>query len=126
MQDRDKAMDDLDALFAAARATPAQPTDDLMARILSDAVALQPPPPVIVPSPVATPIATKGLLSRLAEIFGGFGALAGMGSAAAAGLFIGFAQPAGLSGLSATLMGGQIESLSLMPSVDDLIAEVTP
>lgn len=126
MQDRDTGMDDLDALFAAARATPAQPTDDLMARILSDAVALQPPPLVIAPSPVATPVATKGLLSRLAEIFGGFGALAGMGSAAAAGLFIGFAQPAGLSGLSAMLMGGQIESLSLMPSVDDLIAEVTP
>lgn len=122
MQDRDHRMDDLDALFAEARGKPAKPSDDLMARILSDAVALQPPPPAL----AAPPVPSKGFFRGLADVFGGFGALAGMGSAAAAGLFIGFAQPSGLSGLSATLMGGQIESLSLMPSVDDLIAEVTP
>ena len=40
MQDRDTAMDDLDALFAQARAKPAAPSADLMARVMADAVAL--------------------------------------------------------------------------------------
>ena len=120
MQDRDMSTDDLDALFAQARLQPARPSDDLMARIMADAVALQPAPRALAVAP------RPGLLRRWADVFGGFGALAGMGSAAAAGLFIGFAQPSGLTSLSTSLMGGQIESLSLMPSVDALITEVTP
>ena len=107
MQDRENAMDDLDALFGAARARPAVPSDALMERVMA------PAPP-------------QGLWRGVIDFFGGFGALAGMGSAAAAGLFIGFVQPTGLSDLSAALIGGQIDSLSLMPSVDDLIPEVTP
>lgn len=121
MQDRDSGFDDLDALFGAARARPAVPSDALMGRVMADALALQP-----VPAPIVTPPAPVGFWRGVVEFFGGFGALAGMGSAAAAGLFIGFAQPVGLSDLSAALIGGQIDSLSLMPSLDTLIPEVTP
>lgn len=123
MQDRDTGFDDLDALFGAARAKPAQPSDALMARVVADAEALQPAPRALAAAPPPAPV---GLWRGVVDFFGGFGALAGMGSAAAAGLFIGFVQPTGLSDLSAALLGGQIDSLSLMPSVDDLITEVTP
>ena len=122
MQDRDTGFDDLDALFAAAQARPAQPSEALMARVMADALALQPASP----SFAAPPPAPVGIWRGVIDFFGGFGALAGMGSAAAAGLFIGFVQPTGLSDISAALIGGQIDSLSLMPSVDDLITEVTP
>ncbi len=122
MQDRENAMDDLDALFGAARARPTVPSDALMGRVMADALALQPAPRAV----VAPPPPPQGLWRGVIDFFGGFGALAGMGSAAAAGLFIGFVQPTGLSDLSAALIGGQIDSLSLMPSVDDLIPEVTP
>lgn len=121
MQDRNPGLEDLDALFGAARARPAVPSDALMGRVMADAVALQP-----LPAAVVAPPAPLGLWRGVAAFFGGFGALAGMGSAAAAGVFIGFAQPVGVSDLSAALIGGQIDSLSLMPSLDDLIPEVTP
>ncbi len=123
MQDRDTEFDDLDALFSAARARPAQPSEALMGRVLSDAVALQPVSPAFVAAAAPAPV---GLWRGVIEFFGGFGALAGMGSAAAAGLLIGFVQPTGLSDLSAALIGGQIDSLSLMPSLEDMIPEVTP
>jgi hypothetical protein len=123
MQDRDTGLDDLDALFSAARACPAVPSEAVMGRVLADALALQPLSPAFVAA--ATPV-RPGLWRGVIDFFGGFGALAGMGSAAAAGLFIGFVQPTGLSDLSAALIGGQIDSLSLMPSLDDLIPEVTP
>ncbi|OYU18860.1 MAG: hypothetical protein CFE34_08305 [Rhodobacteraceae bacterium PARR1] len=127
MQDRDRTVsepgfDDLDALFGAARARPAVPSDALMARVMADALDLQPAPRVLAAPPPAPP----GLWRGVIDFFGGFGALAGMGSAAAAGLFLGFVQPTGVADLSAALIGGQIDSLSLMPSVDDLITEVTP
>lgn len=124
MQDRDTGFDDLDALFSAARARPAVPSEAVMGRVLADALALQPLSPVFVAA--AVPPTPVGLWHGVVAFFGGLGALAGMGSAAAAGLFIGFVQPTGLSDLSAALIGGQIDSLSLMPSLDDLIPEVTP
>lgn len=123
MQDRDTGFDDLDALFSTAQARPAVPSDALMRRVMADALAQQAAPRALAAPPPPLP---GGVWRGLAAFFGGFGALAGMGSAAAAGLLIGFAQPIGLSDLSAALIGGQIESLSLMPSVDDLITEVTP
>ena len=44
-----------------------------------------------------------------------------MGSAAVAGLFLGFVQPAALMGIAAGLTGAEaLDSLDLMPGVDAL------
>jgi hypothetical protein len=122
--------DDLDILFAAARAERPEPSEALMARVLADALANQPAPVRAAPAPVIAPAAPqRGPLAALADLFGGFGALAGMGAAAVAGVFIGFVQPDGLTALSDavsyTVLGGTLESVALMPSVDPLFAEVT-
>lgn len=116
--------DDLDTLFAMARAAPPVPSDALMARVLADAVAHQPAPRPVAAPRVALP-ALGGMWHRLADLFGGAGALAGMGGAAVAGLVLGFVQPEGLSALSDTVLGGALDSVALMPSVDPLFSEVT-
>ena len=120
MQDRDP--DGMDDLFALARQTPAAPSEALMQRVLADGLALQPPPRTLAPPPPAP----RGLWRALADLFGGVAPLAGVGTAAAAGLVLGFVQPQGLSNISAALMGGQIDTISVLPSVDDLFAEVSP
>jgi len=115
MQDRD----DLEALFGAARAQAPVPSEALMARVLANALEAQ--PKAVVPrAPVAA--RREGMLSRLAGLFGGVGALAGIGSAAAAGLFIGYVQPTGLSGLDDAVLGTPLESVELMPDVGALLA----
>ena len=115
MQDRD----DLDALFTAARAHPPVPSEALMARVLADALEQQ---PKAVAPPARVAVRRAGVLARLAGLFGGVGALAGMGTAAAAGLFIGYVQPSGLSGLDDAVLGTPLESVELMPDVDALLA----
>lgn len=120
MQDRD-----LDALFAASRAAPPVPSDALMARVLADALDHQPAPQAATrPVPQIMPRRAR-FWEPLAALFGGVGALAGMGGAAMLGLFIGYVQPTGLTVLSDALWGGTLESVALMPSVDPLLDEVT-
>lgn len=108
----------LDDLFAEARATPRPAPDALMARVLADAMAEQPrvAPPVNVSRPRG-----PGLWMRLAAVFGGAGAVAGMGTAAAAGLFIGFVQPVDLSALGDAVLGTPLETVELIPSVGTLL-----
>jgi hypothetical protein len=115
MQDRD----DLDDLFAEARASRSVPSEALTARVLADALAEQPRAAGAV-FVVAGP--RMGLWSRLAALFGGAGALAGIGTAAAAGLFIGYVQPSGLSVLGDAVLGTPLETVELMPDVDGLLA----
>lgn len=115
MQDRD----DLDDLFATARVSRPVPSDALMARVLADALAEQPKAAGMVP---VAAVSHAGLWSRVAGLFGGVGALAGIGSAAAAGLFIGYVQPAGLSVLDDAVLGTPLETVELMPDVDGLLA----
>ena len=115
MQDRD----DLDALFGAARAQAPVPSEALMARVLADALEVQ--PKAVAPrAPVM--VRREGMLARLAGLFGGAGALAGIGTAAVAGLFIGYVQPTGLSGWDDAVLGTPLETVDLMPDVDALLA----
>lgn len=111
--------DDLDDLFAAARADAPAPSGALMARVLADALAEQPRP--VMPVPVAAPMRRGRVLSRLAALFGGAGALAGMGTAAVAGLLIGYVQPSGLVAVGDAVLGSPIEVVDLMPDVDTLL-----
>lgn len=91
--------DELDRLLAkAARATPA-PSDTLMQRVLSDALALQPQPAALrtAPSPVRS-----SRLSRLLAALGGGPALAGLGMAATFGIALGYLSPTTLDYLTGT------------------------
>ncbi|ESW59196.1 MAG: hypothetical protein Q27BPR15_18930 [Rhodobacter sp. CACIA14H1] len=109
--------DDLDELLAAARDHAPAPSDALMARVLADALAEQP-----APRPAVAVVAQAGVLSRLASVFGGMGALAGMGTAAAAGLLIGYVQPSGLDLLGDAVLGAPVETVELVPDVATLLA----
>lgn len=119
-------MDDLDDLFAAARADRPRPSDALMARVLADAAALQPEPALPARPRPAAPAAPGGFWAALSALFGGGGVLAGMGTAAAAGLFLGFAQPAPVAALTAALSAGTTtttDALDLTSGIDALLAE---
>lgn len=118
-------MQDLDDLFATAVAQPAAvPSAALMARVLGDAAreqALPVMPALTAQSP--TPV-RPGFWARLAGLFGGGGVLAGLGSAAVAGLYLGFAQPAAMLQFSDVFVGaGSLDSVDLMPGVDALMSE---
>ena len=107
-----KPEDDLDSLFAAAKAERAIPSDALVTRILADAEVWQPrgrPVPAMLPS--------RGWFSALTDWFGGGLSLAGMSAAAMAGLFLGIAQPAPVVALSELLGGATtLDNLDLLPS----------
>ena len=111
---------DLDDLLATAATRRMAPSDALMARVLADAMAEQPRAVQVQPSRPRA--ASPGLWSRLAELFGGGGALAGIGTAAVAGVVIGFAQPAGLGALTEAVWGTPLETVELIPSVETLFA----
>lgn len=113
------AQDDLDDLFAAARSRPVVPSEALMARVLADAMAAQPRPVAV---QTAAPARRRGgWLAGFADVFGGFGALAGVGGAAVAGLVLGFVQPATVTDFADSLLGAEVASVTLIPSTDALM-----
>lgn len=102
---------ELDPFFAAARgAARPVPSDDLMARVLADAYAAQ---PVAVPAASAPP-ARRGLWDMLTDVFGGVGGLAGLGTAAVAGVWLGYADPVGLDWLTGTLLPALSDEVQLL------------
>jgi hypothetical protein len=111
MQDRD-----LDGLFALAAQRPPQPSAALMDRVLADALAEQPQP-----VPIAAP-APRGVFARLAALFGGGPMLAGVVSAAVAGVAVGYLNPATLDLLTGGL-AAYAETEELFPSADFLTTE---
>ncbi len=113
-------MDELDALFATARHAEVTPSNALMARVMADAVALQPKA-----EPMGRAVARKtGFWTGLAALFGGSGVLAGLASVAMAGFFVGFVQPETVSALAGDwTLGSVVETVDLMPGVDALLAE---
>lgn len=108
----------LDDLFAAARAARPAPSEALMARVLADALAEQPRVAAQAPGPRQR---GPGLWARLVWAIGGTGALAGMGTAAVTGLFLGLVQPAGLAGLDEVMLGVPLETVELVPGIDGLL-----
>lgn len=111
--------DDLDGLFAEARADSPAPSPALMARILADAAAVQPRPAA---APPRRAVPRFGLGAVLAAL-GGFGSLAGLASAAVAGLWIGLAPPAAVDDLAASLwpVDDVGDSIELFPDLEGMI-----
>ena len=102
----------LDALFTEARIQAPTPAGDLMARILQDAeaetrarVRLPPAPPSRI-----------GWIGRLSAALGGCPALGGLAASTVLGLWLGVAQPSGLSGVTASLWG---DGVSVTLGLDD-------
>lgn len=103
---------ELDELLAAASRVRMAPSEVLMARILADAEALQPPMPQALPTRLRQ--SRAGLWWRLAQALGGTGAVTGLGTAMVAGLAIGLAQPTAFS-----LITGGYLTMDAAPSGTD-------
>jgi hypothetical protein len=121
-----KDRDPLEALFADARAVPSLPSDDFMARLVAQAEATQPAAKGVAPAS-AQPRPHIGFWRRLVAILGGTVAVAGLGTAAMAGLVIGYVQPDPLLTL-AVGFGVEVsgDSLDLLPGFDTLLSEDDP
>lgn len=109
-------MRELDDILAAARDAE-RPGDDLVARVLADAEAVQTARPV-----PAGPLRDRTGLGWLSGIGGWFGA-GGLAAAMAAGLVIGIYAPASVD----SALGGQLSSMGLvqtdglLPGLSDLL-----
>lgn len=105
----------LETLFAETRsARVADPSEALMLAILGDAAnALE----ASRPAPVVA--ARPGFLAGLWATLGGVAGVSGLATAAAVGVWFGFAPPAGLDGLSTAIWGESV-SVSIF-SADDIL-----
>jgi hypothetical protein len=94
--------DMLDDLFAQARGLDAQPSDALMARILTDADNVQ---TAMQPEQAAV---ASGPWTRFLDALGGWPAVSGLAAATVAGIWIGVAPPSSVQDLTASLMGDEV------------------
>ncbi len=110
---------DLEHLFATARAGRPSPSVGLTSRIVADADAVQSGF-----KPVPMPVGRR-LWSGWIAAMGGHGVLAGLATAALAGLWLGFAQPAPVPTLTLTVRDAFAAdagpwTIELIPSLDAL------
>ena len=103
--------DFVDDLLGHAAGVKPGVTDDLMARVMADAVML---------APVATPqVARVSVWTQLREFIGGWPAIGGLAMAGVTGVWIGFAPPSPLSDFAAPFLGDTV-SVDLL---DDTFAQ---
>jgi len=91
MADTDKAMQELDDLFAAARDTPAPLPAHLAKAIMSDALIAR--AETQTPAPAAKTRLRAGIWQQLMVAIGGLPAVGGLAAACAVGVWIGLAPP---------------------------------
>lgn len=97
------------------------PSAALTARVLADAHRLQPRNDAL---KAVAGTSGPGIWAMLAAVFGGGGILAGMGTAAVAGLYLGLVQPTSFLTLTDALLNTtRMDSLDLMPGIDALLTE---
>jgi len=123
MSDKERSLTDaqLEAAFDAMRRQPAEPTADLMARILTDAETVSAAQSEVIAVPFATP--RSNWVQRLLSGLGGMPALAGLAAVACVGVGIGLNPPAVIEGLEASLFGtADVYVLDMLPDLQgDLI-----
>lgn len=107
----------LECLFSEAREATPQPSEALMARILADAERQR--------SMTAASEPHGGLFRRLAATVGGWPSLAGMATAALAGVWIGYVSPGQLGGLATEFWPGAdgYDLVDMVPPMDEFLAE---
>ncbi len=96
---------DLDMLFEQARSAPPEPSHDFLARVLSDAEAMQPAPAGVMSAPVVKRSAIGAFFAGLGDAIGGWPAVAGLATAAVTGVYIGISPPQSLSAPLAAAFG---------------------
>lgn len=109
----------LEDMFGVARAQSTVPSDAFMARLLADADALQ--PKANTEPSLAAP--RRGMWSRLIATLGGAVVIAGIGSAAMAGLVIGYVQPEPILLLTDDLGLTVPADVDLLPNFDLFLTE---
>lgn len=105
--------DFLDDLFGVAQSQTPEVSDDLMARVLADARAMQ---QVSVAPPKQT------FLAGLFDMIGGWPSVGGLAMAGVAGLWFGVSPPAVLSTWTADLFGASV-TVDLLGDTSDYFAE---
>lgn len=111
---------DLDDLFAEARAQVLPENTGLLARVLADAE--QNMPQQVVRARVVS--RGPGFWAQVAAVLGGKGVLAGLGTAAVAGVMIGFVQPASLSTVTDLILAETpLDEVDLLPGIDAILTE---
>ncbi|MEO1238372.1 MAG: hypothetical protein AAFW64_01690 [Pseudomonadota bacterium] len=108
MSDRPSPDDPLETFFEAARATAPTPGADLTARVLADAAAAQPAPPVSV----------RRAKPSWFGALGGWPALAGLVTATVAGVSIGVADPAYVGDLAFSGFGDAYDFSTIGTALD--------
>ena len=96
---------ELDALFDEARRNTPEPPSDFLARVLSDAEALQPAAASVMQTVPQKRRFSADLFSGLSDAIGGWPAFAGLATAAVTGVWIGISPPASLSAPLASVFG---------------------
>lgn len=96
-------MDALDALFAEVAGQRAEPSANLMARVLADAARVQAPA-------AAAPQArgSSGFFSPLWTALGGWAGAGGLAAVAAAGVWLGIAPPAAFETVTDVFFGSSV------------------
>ena len=112
---------DLDDLFATARAQAPAENAALLARIYADSLRVQPQPmPVAQRAAVGNP----GWWATMFTALGGKRGLAGLGTAAIAGVMLGFVQPTSVLALTeAFFVASTVDEVDLMPGIDAILTE---
>ncbi len=114
---------DLDLFFDAAQTQHTDPSVDLMMRIAGDADAQ-----LALDAPVASATAPQrlGVWASVLAVVGGWSAIAGVSTAAVAGLWIGIATPTGVSALTSGYLSGSEETAYVsdyLPTFELQVAE---
>lgn len=112
---------DLDDLFAKARLTEPPESTALMARVYADALRLQPQA-----APVLRPVvvSNSGWWKTLSNALGGKRGLTGLGTAAVAGVMLGFVQPTSVLALTESFFAAStVDEVDLMPGIDAILTE---
>jgi hypothetical protein len=103
MTTTDRDGGELDDLFAEVRAQAPEPAPDLMARIFAEAERVAAERERRGPAPVR-----QGAWREWLRLLGGWPTVGGLVASTLAGLWIGVAQPPGLSDLADTVWGEQV------------------
>jgi len=114
---------ELDGLLAEAASLATTPSSDLMQRIIADADAVAEAKEVK-SNPAPQPL-RRGIMAGLLAGIGGWPAMAGLATATVAGVWIGYASPDTLDGITNGLLTSRTayEVGDFMPTLDDLFYE---
>ena len=116
-------LDELEKSFETAKRTPPEPSNDFMARVLSDGLAQQPAAAGVLnatpPKRGSIVDRVTGMFTGLSDAIGGWPGFAGLATAAVTGVWIGISPPQSLSAPLNTVLGTQDSVFSTSSDLGD-------